>query len=125
MQAAQQVLTPFLQQLDLGGNPFAAAMGGFDPNMMGMDPSMFNNLDPDAMENFMNMMGMDPQMLQGMDPSMMGFDPNAMGMGGGMPFGNPFGNPHQAIDPALLQQAAEYTEDPAAIQRRLANMMHR
>ena len=102
LQSAQNILTPFLQQLD--SNPFGA-MAGFDPNMM-MDPSMLGNLDPAAMENFMNMMGMDPSMLEGMDPSLLGFDPNMMGhmMGGGMPLGNPLESHQQPIDPVLMQQ---------------------
>ena len=98
-------------------------MGGFDPNMMGMDPSMLGNLDPAAMENFMNMMGMDASMLEGFDPSLLGFDPNMMGamMGGGMPMGNPFEGHQQVIDPTLMQQV---DDDPEAQRKRMNMMMH-
>lgn len=120
LQSAQNVLAPFLRQLDGGANPFAA-MAGFDPSMI--DPAMMGNLDPAAMENFMNMMGMDPSMLEGMDPSLLGFDPNMMGMMGGMPTGNPFEGQHQAIDPTLMQQINEYSDDPEALQQRMARLM--
>lgn len=44
-------------------------------------------------------------------------------MGGGMPFGNPYEG-HQAIDPTLMQQVNDFTDDPEALRRRMANMMH-
>jgi hypothetical protein len=114
LEACQRIIMPLMRQLN-SNNPFAAAMGGFDPmgGMGGIDPSMLANMDPAAMENIMNMMGMDPSMLQGFDPSMMqGFDPNMMqqmmgGMGG---MGGEHGHP--AIDPLLMQQVGEYTSDP-------------
>lgn len=117
LQSAQAVLTPFMRQLD-GANPFASM--GFDPSMMGgMDPSMMGNIDAAGLENFMEMMGMDPSMLQGMDPSMFGMDPNAMaGMMGGLGGVSP-----HVIDPTLMQQVGDYTDEPEAVKHRMSNLM--
>lgn len=90
LQAGEQVALQFMRQLDSGGNPLSAMMG-MDPSAMGINPSMFDNIDPAAMQNFMDMMGFDPSMLQSMDPNLMGFDPSMMqqmmGAMGGVPGG--------------------------------------
>jgi len=50
LEACQRIIMPFMRQLS-SGNPFAAAMGGFDPmgGMGNIDPSMLANIDPAAM----------------------------------------------------------------------------
>lgn len=99
----------FMRQLDSGGNPLSAMMG-MDPSAMGIDPSMFNNIDPSAMENFMDMMGFDPSMLQNMDPNLMGFDPAMMQQMMGAMGGGGFENP--MLDPTFMQQIGERADDP-------------
>lgn len=71
MAGVQEAVAPLIGQLSSSPMFGMGGMGGMGQGMEGMDPA--------AYENFMNMMGMDPSMLEGMDPSMLGFDPSMMG----------------------------------------------